>query len=207
MRTRIKICGITRIEDALLAAMLGADAIGLVFYKDSPRVVAIDRAAEIVDALPPFISVVGLFVDPGPEEIYDVQQQVRLDLLQFHGEEKPHLCNGFEIPYIKAIRVRGDLDIGEYAARYPDARGFLLDTWQKDVPGGTGNTFDWSRVPKELKRPIILAGGLTADNVARAIDTLHPYGIDVSSGVEAAKGIKDPNKMAAFFNSVQSIPA
>jgi len=207
MRTRIKICGITRVEDALLAAMLGADAIGLVFYKDSPRVVSLDRSAEIVDALPPFVNVVGLFVEPDREEIHRVLKQVRLDLLQFHGEESPQYCRSFDLPYIKAIRVQAGLDIGEYAARYADARGFLLDTWQKDVPGGTGNTFDWSRVPQEMKRPIILAGGLTADNVARAIAALHPYGIDVSSGVEADKGIKDPEKMAAFINNVQALSA
>jgi len=205
MRTRVKICGITRLEDALYAAELGADAIGFVFYKDSPRLVDIEQAADIVAGLPPFITVVGLFVDAGPEEIHAVRQRVRLDLLQFHGEEPPRYCASFNMPYIKVIRVREDLDVVEYAGRYPDARGFLLDTYQKGVPGGTGSTFDWSRVPGELKKPIILAGGLTAENVGKAIAALKPYGVDVSGGVEASSGIKDPDKMAAFIKSVQSV--
>ena len=203
MRTRVKICGITRPEDASYAAMLGADAIGLVFCKDSPRFVTVEQAADIVSHLPPFVSVVGLFVDAGPEDVHVVRQHLRLDLLQFHGEEPPRYCASFNMPYIKVIRVREDLDVVEYADRYPDARGFLLDTYQKDVPGGTGSTFDWSRVPKDLKKPIILAGGLTSENVAMAIAKVRPYGVDVSGGVEASKGIKDPDKMAAFMMSVQ----
>ena len=137
-------------------------------------------------------------------DVHNVLKQVRLDCLQFHGEESPQSCRGFDIPYIKVIRVREGLDIVEYAGRYPDACGLLLDTYHKEIPGGTGDSFDWSRVPKELKRPIILAGGLTADNVARAIAALHPYGVDVSSGIEASGGIKDPDKMTAFINSVQN---
>jgi len=205
MRTRIKICGITRVEDALCAAMLGADAIGLVFYQGSPRFVTIEQAADIAGKLPPFISTVGLFVDAGPEEIHSVLNNVRLDLLQFHGDELPMQCHSFGVPYIKAIRVHEGMDIAEYANRYTAARGFLLDSYQKDVPGGTGTTFDWSCVPGDMKKPIILAGGLTAGNVGKAVATIHPYGVDVSGGVESAKGIKDPDKMAAFIKSVQSI--
>jgi len=204
MRTRVKICGITRVEDALYAAELGADAIGLVFYKDSPRFISVERAVDIVSHLPPFVSVVGLFVDASPEEVHIVRQQVRLDLLQFHGEESPRCCASYNMPYIKAIRIREGLDIAEYAGRYDDARAFLLDTYQKDVPGGTGSTFDWSCVPGDLKKPIILAGGLTSQNVTKAIAALHPYGVDVSGGVESSGGIKDPDKMAAFMMSVQS---
>ena len=205
MRTRIKICGITRTEDALCAAMLGADAIGLVFYKGSPRNVTLKQAGEIVSKLPPFVSVVGLFVDALPEEIDTVMKAVRLDLLQFHGDETPALCHSSRLPFIKAIRMREGLNIAEYSNRYPAARGFLLDTYQKDVPGGTGSTFDWSCVPKDMKKPIILAGGLTPQNVVEAITVLRPYGVDVSGGVESSKGIKDADKMAAFIKHVQGV--
>ncbi len=204
MRIRIKICGITRPEDALTAATLGADAIGLIFYHDSPRLVTIEQAQAIVAALPPFVNAVGVFVDAGNDEIRTICEQVPLDLIQFHGDETPDQCRGPGVPYIKVIRVREGLDITGYAGRYPDARGFLLDTYQEGIPGGTGNRFDWSFVPADLKRPIILAGGLTVDNVAGAIDTLRPYGVDVSGGVEASSGIKDPDKMAAFIDSVRS---
>jgi len=205
MRTRIKICGITRVEDALCAAMLGADAIGLVFYQGSPRLVSIEQAMDIVRKLPPFVTVVGLFVDARPEEIHAVLKHVRLDLIQFHGDETPRQCRGFDRPYIKAIRVHAGLDIVEYADRYADASGFLMDSYRQGVPGGTGKTFDWSCVPGEMKKPILLAGGLTAENVGKAITTLHPYGVDVSGGVESSKGIKNPDKMAAFITSVQGI--
>ena len=201
---RIKICGITRVEDALAAARLGADAIGLVFYAPSPRAVAVDQAAAIVRALPPFVTTVGLFVNAGDAEVNAVLQRVPIDLLQFHGDESPDDCAGFPRPYIKALRMRAGLDLVAEMARFKSAQGILLDTYQPDAPGGTGQIFDWSDVPAGLKQPIILAGGLTPDNVAAAIDSVHPWAVDVSGGVESGKGIKDSGKMAAFVKAVNT---
>jgi len=204
MRTRVKICGITRVEDAVAAARCGADAIGLVFYGDSPRAVTPRQARTIAAAVPPFVSVVGLFVDARPEEIRAVLDAVPIDLLQFHGDESPELCAGFNRRYIKAVRMREGIDLGEYATRYETAAGLLLDTYEPGVAGGTGVSFDWSRVPREAKKPIILAGGLTPDNVAEAVRLTRPYAVDVSGGVESAKGIKDAAHIAAFIQSVHS---
>ena len=204
MTTKIKICGIRRIEDGLAAADLGADAIGLVFYEKSPRAVSIDQAAAIVAALPPFITSVGLFVNATQEEVLAVLKKVPLSLLQFHGDETAAYCDSVGHPYIKALRVRPDLDIRAAVSDYDSARGILLDTYQSGVPGGTGQTFDWSCVPEGLKKPIILAGGLSPDNVAEAISAVSPYAIDVSGGVESAKGLKDHDKMAAFFAAANS---
>ena len=205
MRTRVKFCGISRPEDAVVAARLGADAIGLVFYRDSPRYVSINQAVAITRALPPFVTVVGLFVDATEQEISTVLDGVRIDVLQFHGDEAPDACRRYALPYIKAIRVRSDMDIEPLAAAYADASGLLLDAYQQGVPGGTGKTFDWSMVPRKLHRPIILAGGLTAANVAQAIATVGPYAVDVSGGVESAPGIKDTDRMSAFMKSVNSV--
>lgn len=205
MRTRSKICGITRQEDGLEAARLGADAIGLVFYAKSPRAVNGKQAAEIVSVLPAFVTTVGLFVNPSPEEVEAVLADVSLDLLQFHGDESPAFCNQFKRPYIKAIRMRDDIDLAAELARYSTGRGLLLDTYQPGVPGGTGESFDWQRVPKNLASKIILAGGLSANNVAEAIKQVQPYAVDVSGGVEANKGIKDAEKMAAFMGEVRSV--
>lgn len=199
---RIKICGITRIEDALAAAVLGADAIGLVFYAKSPRAVDIEKAQKIVRALPPFVTTVGLFVDAQPGFIDDVLHQVPLDLLQFHGNEPPADCERHARPYLKALRMAPDADIAEQAARYASAAGILLDAYTPGIPGGTGIVFDWSRIPP-ISQPLILAGGLNAENVRAAIEQVKPYAVDVSGGVELEKGIKDIEKIREFVRQVR----
>jgi phosphoribosylanthranilate isomerase len=203
MRVRSKICGITRVEDALTAVEAGADAIGLVFYAKSPRAVSVEQALAIVLALPPFVTCVGLFVDMPREALRAVLQQVPLDLLQFHGDESPADCEGYARPYIKALRVRPGEDVAALMAPYAGARGILLDTFVEGVPGGTGAAFDWSLVPQDSGRPIVLAGGLDAGNVAAAIRQVRPYAVDVSGGVEASKGIKDAGKIHAFVQAVR----
>jgi len=204
-RTRIKICGITRPADALQAALLGADAIGLVFYRRSPRWVRPEQAVAIVDALPPFVSVVALFVDAGQEEIERILSVVRVDYLQFHGDESPLACRLYQRPYIKALRMRPGLDVAACDARYDDAAALLLDSYSPGLPGGTGESFDWSAVPQTLSRPLILAGGLHAANVAEAVAAVRPYAVDVSGGVESGKGIKDAAKMADFIRQVWAV--
>ncbi|MDH1732243.1 phosphoribosylanthranilate isomerase [Pseudomonas chengduensis] len=200
---RSKICGITRIEDALAAVEAGADAIGLVFYGKSPRAVSIEQAAVILQALPPFVTSVGLFVDMPRDELQQLLQRLPLDLLQFHGDESPADCEGHGRPYIKALRVRPGEDVAAAMAPYSGARGILLDTFVEGVPGGTGASFDWSLVPENAAKPIILAGGLDAGNVATAIRQVRPYAVDVSGGVEASKGIKDAGKIRAFVRAVR----
>lgn len=199
---RSKICGITRIEDALIAAEAGADAIGLVFYAKSPRAVSIQQARDIVATLPAFVTAVGLFVNASREELSDVLAGVALDLLQFHGDETPAECECYQRPYIKALRVKPGDDIAQLAAPYAKARGILLDTYVPGIPGGTGAAFDWSLVPSDLPQPVILAGGLSAANVQAAIEQVRPYAVDVSGGVEAGKGIKDAAKIRAFMRAV-----
>mgnify|MGYP001571684838 CR=1 FL=1 len=207
MRTRIKICGITCIEDALAAAQAGADAIGLVFDPKSPRCVDVRQAVSIAHALPPYITVVGLFVDATPQSIHDVLNRVNLDLLQFHGAETPEYCRAFPKPYVKAIRMSPDVDLHAEERRFPEAAGLLLDTFSPVASGGTGEVFDWGRVPRDLKKSVILAGGLTPGNVADAIRRVRPYAVDVSSGVESTKGIKDTKKIAAFVEAAKSVTA
>ncbi len=202
---RSKICGITRIEDALAAAEAGADAIGLVFYAKSPRAVSIQQARDIIAALPAFVTTVGLFVNASRGELNEILGAVALDLLQFHGDETPADCESFHRPYIKALRVQSGDDIALLAAPYASARGILLDTFVSGVPGGTGAAFDWSLVPHDLSQPVILAGGLSADNVQAAIKQVRPYAVDVSGGVEASKGIKDAAKIRAFMQAVGRI--
>ena len=202
---RIKICGITRVEDALAAVEHGADAIGLVFYEKSPRSVTAAKAAEILQALPPFVTTVGLFVDMPADEVREVLSCAPLDLLQFHGDESAEHCQSFDRPYIKALRVRAGDDLQALMAPYAQARGVLLDTFVEGVPGGTGAAFDWSLAPKNSSVPIILAGGLTADNVAQAVAQVQPYAVDVSGGVELAKGIKDAAKIRAFVQAARSL--
>lgn len=202
MRTRVKICGITRPADAGQAAALGADAIGLVFYPRSPRAVTPSQARDIISALPPFVSVVGLFVDAAPGEVVSVLQRVAVDILQFHGNESPSYCEGFGRPYLKAVAMKGGVEPADYAARFRSAAGLLLDGYREGVAGGTGTRFDWSRVPGRLAKPVILAGGLSPDNVAAAIRQVRPYAVDVSSGVESMKGVKDPGKMRRFIEQV-----
>lgn len=204
MRTRIKICGITRPDDGVAAVRLGVDAIGLVFYAPSPRYVTVTQARAVTDVLPPFVTVVGLFVNAGEEMIEQALAQVPLTLLQFHGDESPEDCRVLGLPYIKAVRVRGADDVAQAAAHYHDARALLLDAYQADVPGGTGKVFDWNLIPRALDKPLILAGGLTADNVADAIRHVRPYAVDVSGGVEERKGIKSADKMAAFVSRVET---
>lgn len=204
MIQRIKICGFRDVGTAVETACLGADAIGLVFYAPSPRAVDIDTAGRIARALPPFVSTVGLFVDAEPGFVRQVLGSVPLDLLQFHGEESPAYCQQFDRPYLKAVRVKPGLNLLEYAARYPDARGLLVDAWVSNAPGGTGETFDWALLPPELPLPLILSGGLNPGNVAGAIHRTQPWAVDVSSGVESGRGIKDVAKIAAFVEAVRS---
>jgi phosphoribosylanthranilate isomerase len=202
--TAIKICGMTRVEDALVAARCGVHAIGLVFHKPSPRYVAPARAKEIVRALPPFITAVGLFVDADADTVRAVMSETRINLLQFHGDETPQYCRQFGAPYLKALRMRPGADLLQYARDYGDAQGLLLDAYMKGVPGGTGTTFDWSLIPRNLPLPVVLSGGLTPENVTAAIRAVRPWAVDVSSGVEASKGIKDAAKIAAFISGVRN---
>lgn len=197
-------CGITRPQDGLAAAAAGADAIGMVFYGKSPRNVTLDQAAAIVRELPPFVSSVALFVNPQAAEVEAVLRQVRPDVLQFHGEETPAFCRSFGVPYLKAARVRPDSDLLQFAASYADAQGFLLDAWSEAGHGGTGERFDWNLIPANLPKPLILAGGLTPENVRLAIATVHPWAVDVSSGIEQSKGIKDAARIAAFMKEVEN---
>ncbi len=202
--TRVKMCGITRPQDALAAANSGADAIGLVFYARSPRNVDLDQASSIARTLPPFVSSVALFVNPQPDEVRAVLRQVRPDVLQFHGEEPPEFCRGFGVPYLKAARVRPETDLLQFATLYADAQGILLDAWNESAHGGTGECFDWNLIPANLPKPIILAGGLNPGSVRRAIEIVHPWAVDVSSGIEQAKGIKDAALIAAFMKEVEN---
>jgi phosphoribosylanthranilate isomerase len=201
---RIKICGITRIEDALAAVAAGADAIGLVFYAKSPRAVTPAQAKAIVAALPPFVTSVGLFVDMPRAELKQLLAEVPLDLLQFHGDESPEDCAGHGRPFIKALRVKPGDDVAAAIARYPEAAGILLDTYVPGTPGGTGEAFDWSLVPRDAAKPVVLAGGLTPDNVGDAVRQVRPYAVDVSGGVEASKGIKDAAKIKAFIQRARA---
>ena len=205
--TRIKICGITREQDLQAVASCGADAIGLVFYEKSPRHVALQQAVQLARAVPPFVTVVGLFVNPSAEQVREVLAQVSLDVLQFHGEEAPEFCAQFGRPYLKAIRVRDGVDLVQCAALYADAQGLLLDAYVEGTHGGTGAVFEWSLIPEALRPRIILSGGLDSSNVGAAISVVHPYAVDVSSGVEASKGIKDAAKVAAFINEVKRVDA
>lgn len=203
VRIRTKICGITRVEDALIAAQAGVDAIGLVFYEKSPRAVSVAQAQRIIAALPPFVSTVGLFVNASRTEIEQLLAQVSLDVLQFHGDETAAECEGFMRPYYRALRMQPGVDIAKQAAQYRSAQGILLDAWVPGVPGGTGECFDWAAIPSDLAKPLILAGGLNADNVARAMQQVQPWAVDVSGGVEAAPGLKDADKMREFLYAVQ----
>jgi phosphoribosylanthranilate isomerase len=204
MNTAVKICGVTRVEDALVAAARGAHAIGLVFYRPSPRYIDPRQAAEIVRALPPFVTAVGLFVDADENEVKDVAAQAGVQMLQFHGAETPEYCGRFVMPWMKAVRVRPDSDLLQYARDYPGAKALLLDAYQEGLHGGTGSVFDWSLIPAEMPLPIVLSGGLTPENVADAIRLVKPSAVDVSSGVELAKGIKDPTRIAAFITGVRN---
>jgi phosphoribosylanthranilate isomerase len=206
--TAIKICGLTSVENALEVAESGVSAIGLVFYPESPRNVSLDIAKNITESLPPFVSAVGLFVNPSLEEVFRILESVDLHVLQFHGEENAEFCSKFRKPYLKAINVSAEVDLVEYAKAYEGASGLLLDTFSEKVRGGTGETFDWDLVPTELDVPIVLAGGLRSDNVAAAIDRVRPWAVDVSSGVEGTqKGVKDPALVRDFIDEVKNADA
>jgi phosphoribosylanthranilate isomerase len=192
------------VVDAINAVNLGADAIGLVFYDKSPRAVSLDQAREIALAIPPFVNKVGLFVDATADNINSVLDQVPLDILQFHGDETAEQCRAYSKPYIKAVRMHEKVDLISSESCYSDAIALLLDAYNKDIRGGTGESFDWSKVPDNIEKPVILAGGLTADNVAEAIRQVLPYAVDVSSGVETDKGIKDATKIEAFIREVEN---
>ncbi len=203
MPTRVKICGITRPQDGLAAAAAGAHAIGLVFHPASSRYVTVQQACAIVAVLPPLVSVVGLFVDAAEGVIRGVLAQVALDLLQFHGGEPPQDCRRYGRRYLKALHVQPGVDLTAAAAPYSDAAGLLLDAFVPGTPGGSGQTFDWAVVPAGLPRPLMLAGGLDAGNVAAAIGRVRPWAVDVSSGVETAPGIKDAARIGAFMQAVR----
>lgn len=204
MTTRIKICGITRNEDAAAAAKAGADAIGFVFYRNSPRFVDPQRAKAIADGIPPFISTVGLFVDANAAEVEASLAVFRVDYLQFHGDETPDYCHQFGVPFVKAIRVRPGVDLLQYAINFGAARALLLDAFVAGVPGGTGQGFDWSLIPRNLPLPIVLSGGLCSDNITAAVRAVRPWAVDVSSGVEVTKGIKDAEKIQQFIRGVRN---
>ena len=204
MRTRVKICGITSVGDGLAAARHGADAIGLIFYPPSPRLVTLERAREIAAGLPPFVARVAVFVNPAAADVHAVIRACRPNLLQFHGEETADFCRGFDVPYLRAFRVRPGVDLLESLSPFGDAAGWLLDAYRQELYGGTGEAFDWELVPRSLARPLILSGGLDAENVGAAICRVRPWAVDVSSGVEAAKGVKDERRIAAFMETVRS---
>lgn len=208
-RTRVKICGITRVEDARAAIDSGADALGLVFYSKSPRYVELSVAANIARTIGPFVTIVGLFVNAGEAQVREAVKTVGLDMLQFHGDEDEVYCAQFERPYIKAIRMSPELDVKEVMTKYPSARGFLFDAWNKDKYGGTGETFEWDRLSilkesVDTDIPFILAGGLTPENVDQAVAAVKPYAIDVSGGVELSPGIKSPELIQQFIDRSNS---
>ena len=204
MAIAVKICGITRPADALAAARAGAHAVGLVFYKPSPRYITPAKAAEIIRALPPFITAVALFVDAGEEEVRSTLAQAPVGLLQFHGTETPAFCRQFGLPYIKTVKMKPGLNLLQYARDYHDAKALLLDTYVEGLHGGSGVAFDWGLIPRGLPLPVILSGGLTAENVVDAVRRVQPTAVDVSSSVESAKGVKDAHKIAAFIKGVRN---
>jgi len=204
MTIKIKICGITNIEDALNASLLGADALGFVFVGKSPRYITPLNTSIIIDALPPFISKVGLFVNPSKEEVEDAIRVAKFDLLQFHGDENEEFCNQFNLPYIKAISVKGEVNLVEYETNYNSASALLLDTYSEKARGGTGTTFDWNLIPAEESKPLIIAGGLNNENITDLLRHTTPYAVDVSGGVEVLKGKKDYKKMENFILGVRN---
>jgi len=204
MSTAVKICGVTRVNDALVAAARGAHAIGLVFYRPSPRYVEPHKAAEIVRALPPFVTAVGLFVDGPTSEVEDAVAESGVQMIQFHGAETPEYCARFALPWMKAVRVRPGIDLLQYALDYSGGKALLLDAYQEGLHGGTGSVFDWGLIPAEMPLPIVLSGGLNPENVGDAIRRVRPSAVDVSSGVELSKGIKDAKRIAAFITGVRN---
>ena len=204
MHTRIKICGIKHQDDALKAVEYGADAIGLIFVEKSPRYVSLTEARLIAESIPPFVTVVGLFMDASAATVREALKVVPINLLQFHGDEPAEFCDQFEMPYIKVLRMRENVNVVAFAQEYPNAAGILLDTYSK-AGGGSGQTFDWSLIPEDIPLPLILAGGLNSDNVASAVETVKPYAVDVSSGVESEPAVKDHKKIEQFIKEVQRV--
>ena len=204
MHTRIKICGIKHRDDALKAVEFGADAIGLIFVEKSPRYVSLTEARLIAESIPPFVTVVGLFMGASAESVREALKVVPLNLLQFHGDESPEFCEQFEMPYIKVLRMRENVNVVAFAQEYPNAAGILLDTYH-EKGGGTGETFDWSLIPDDMPLPLILAGGLNPENVGSAVETVNPYAVDVSSGVESEPAVKDHKKIEQFIKEVQRV--
>ena len=204
-RVRVKICGIKSPEDGLVAAHAGADAIGLNFFPPSPRYVEPERARDIAQALPAYVNRVALFVNEPTETVERVLARVPVDTLQFHGDETPEFCRQFGMPYVKSVGVRARRDIELAAEQYVDATALLLDQFDRERWGGTGKLFDWTLIPGERRMPIVLAGGLTADNVAEALRVVRPYAVDVSGGVESERGVKDPAKIEQFLRGVMSV--
>lgn len=203
--TRVKICGITQLDDALHASISGADAIGLVFSEKSPRNIDVSRAAQICRALPAFVTSVALFMNEDETQVRQILSEVPIDCLQFHGEEEAAYCRQFNRPYIKAIAMNGETELSQKISAYHDAKAVLLDSHSPGQTGGTGETFDWNEIPRDLDKPIVLAGGLTVENVAEAIRIVRPYAVDVSSGVESDKGLKDAQKVTAFIDEVKHV--
>ncbi len=201
-RTRIKICGLKTVEDALTVARAGADSLGLVFHPASPRCIDLEQALAIRAALPAFVGVTALFMDEPEQRVAEVVERLAPDLLQFHGSEPPGFCTAWDRPYIKAVPMGDAPDLAAFADRHPRARGFLLDSHSAGRQGGSGDTFDWSRIPSDFSRPLILAGGLNPQNVARAISQVRPWAVDVSSGVEREKGVKDAALIQQFCQEV-----
>ena len=204
MKTKVKICGITNLKNALEASEIGVDALGFVFFKDSPRYIDPIEAGKIINLLPTFLLRVGLFVNPSENEVLSAISDSRINMIQFHGDENEEFCNQFNLPYIKAVAFRDDLNLLEYCKLYASSSAILIDTYSKKLRGGTGKTFDWDLLPKELPLPIIIAGGLDSINVSLLIKTLNPYGVDVSGGVEREKGIKDYDMMKNFVLGVNN---
>ena len=204
MRTRIKICGIKHLDDALKAIEFGADAIGLIFVEKSPRYVSLTDARVIAESLPPFVTSVGLFMNASEETVREALKVVPLNLLQFHGEESPEFCDQFGVPYVKVLRMRENVNVIAFTQEYPNAAGILLDTYSKEG-GGSGQSFDWSLIPEDVSVPLILAGGLTPENVASAVEAVKPYAVDVSSGVESEPAVKDHKKIEQFIKEVLRI--
>lgn len=204
MQTRIKFCGMTKQDDVQHAISLGVDALGFVFVQNSPRYITIDKAKDLFDLIPPFIIKVGLFMNSDVANVLSLINKLRFNLLQFHGEEDEQYCNQFNIPYLKAVPMNSVSSVSDYCAKYPSATGFILDSHASGQMGGSGEKFAWDSIPTNLNKPIILAGGLTPENVAEAIRMVQPYAVDVSSGIEASKGIKDPAKMNKFVKEVRN---
>ena len=203
MQTRIKFCGMTNLQDIERAIDLGVDALGFVFISESSRYVTLEKAQKIIESVPPFVIKVGLFMNAESAAVTEIINSVRLDLLQFHGDEDEKFCKQFQIPYLKAIPMRSVSSVSEYCENFPSATGFVLDSHATGQMGGSGEAFAWSKIPKNHAKPVILAGGLTPENVAEAIRVVRPYAVDVSSGIEASKGIKDPAKMEHFIKEVK----